>query len=220
MALYNRDSKLSDAIMAHPSLIPVVNRLGIRLGVGDETFGEVCAERHIDSDFFLSVVNTFLDEDYFPANARGTFTLEKTIEYLQKTDSYYLRVQLPNIDRHFGSLMERSGKENNLRLLRKFYLDMRRQITECLLHDEEVLFPMLMRGDIDPDMEELVGGYAEVEEKLHDLLYFFVEHLHGEYDSNLCTAVVTAVFSLEKDICQNNRIRNRILNPLVAEMRK
>lgn len=64
--------------------------------------------------------------------------------------------------------------------------------------------------------ESAVAGYMEVEEKLHDLLYFFVEHLRGNYDANLCTAVVSAVFSLERDLCQNNRIRSRILLPLIS----
>ena len=217
MALYNRESRLSEAIMSHPNLIPVVNRLGIRLGVGDGNIGEVCSKCGIDSDFFLSVVNTFLDEEYFPANASGTFSIEKTVDYLHKTNNFYLRVQLPNIDRHFSSLIERSGTDNNLELLRKFYYDMRGQLTECLAHDEEALFPALREGSGSEFV--FTEGYSEVEEKLHDLLYFFVEHLSGIYDMNLCTAVVTAVFSLEKDICQNNRIRNRILLPIIEKLR-
>ena len=43
----------------------------------------------------------------------------------------------------------------------------------------------------------------------------FVIHLRGDYDRILCHAVLFAVISLEKDICQNNRIRNRVLRPLV-----
>ena len=218
MALYNKDSKLSEALMAHPSLIPVVNRLGIRLGVGDGTVGTVCDDYHLSTDFFLSVINTFLDEDYFPSDAFGTFSLEKTVDYLRKTNNYYLRIQLPNIDRHFSSLIERSGKDNNLDLLRKFYQDMRGQLTECLSYDEDILFPALSGGSA--DSVELNPGYSEVEEKLQDLLFFFVEHLKGDYDLNLCTAVVTAVFSLEKDVCQNNRIRNRILLPLVESLKR
>lgn len=217
MALYNRDSKLSEAIMAHPNLIPVVNRLGIRLGVGDGSIGEVCAECNVSAGFVISVINTFLDEDYFPTDATDTFSLEKTVDYLRKTNRFYLRVQLPNIDRHFGSLIERSGNDNNLALLRRFYQDMRAQLSDCLSYDEDTLFPALSGGSF--DSVEFNSGYSEVEEKLHDLLYFFVEHLKGEYDLNLCTAVVSAVFSLEKDICQNNRIRNRILLPLIERLK-
>lgn len=202
--------------MSHPSLLPVVDRLGIRLGVGDATIGEVCDDRGIDPDFFLSVINTFLDEEYFPVNARGTFTIEKTVAYIRKTNAYYLRVQLPNIDRHFKSLIDRSGDDNNLDMLRTFYQDMRMQMTESLRYDDEVLFPALSSGRVEVSSESAVAGYMEVEEKLHDLLYFFVEHLRGNYDANLCTAVVSAVFSLERDLCQNNRIRSRILLPLIS----
>ena len=191
--------------MSHPSLLPVVDRLGIRLGVGDATIGEVCDDRGIDPDFFLSVINTFLDEEYFPVNARGTFTIEKTVAYLRKTNAYYLRVQLPNIDRHFKSLIDRSGDDNNLDMLRTFYQDMRMQMTESLRYDDEVLFPALSSGRVEVSSESAVAGYMEVEEKLR-----------GNYDANLCTAVVSAVFSLERDLCQNNRIRSRILLPLIS----
>ncbi len=33
MAVYNKDSRLSEVVMAHPSIIPVINRLGVSLGV-------------------------------------------------------------------------------------------------------------------------------------------------------------------------------------------
>ncbi len=215
MALYNSASKLADAIMSHPSLIPVLNRLGVSLGVGDGTIGEVCAERHIDSDFFLSVINTFLDEEYFPSHPQNTFTLDKTIDYLEKTDNFCLRIQLPNIDRHFTSLMEKSGSENNLDFLRRFYFEMRNELTDCLNYDLEILFPSLKKGLL-PNGYDFLEAFSEIEGKLHDLSYFFVQHLRGKYDSNLCTAVVSAVFALDKELRQNNRIRRRILSPLVS----
>lgn len=215
MALYNVDSKLADAIMAHPSLISVVNRLGVVLGVGDQSVGAVCAQTHISSDFFLSVINTFIDDEYFPVNARDAFSMEMTVDYLRKTSMYYRQVQLPNIDRHFNSLMARSGSDNNLQLLQRFYSDMREQLEHCLKREEERMAETIEKGEVTPDLEEIVEGYGEVEEKLHDLLTFFVVHLRGTYDKNLCVAVVTAVFSLEKDIRQNNRIRNRILVPML-----
>jgi len=220
MALYNKDTKLADAVLANPQIIPVVNRLGVSLGVGDSSIGSTCVSAHIDPDFFLSVVNTFLDEDYFPVNPTGTFTLSKTIDYLRKTSGYYISVQLPNIERHFGSLLARSGKDNNISLLQGFFEDMKSQMTDCLRYDMEKLFPALERGDVPSGFRFFFTGHTEVEAKLHDLLYFFVAHLRGDYDSNLCMAVVTAIFSLDKDYCQNNRIRNRILLPIMEKMEK
>lgn len=216
MPLYSIDTKLSDAIMAHPSLIPVVNRLGVILGVGDRSVGRICEETHIRPDFFLSVINTFINEEYFPANARDAFSVERTIDYLRKTSLYYRNVQLPNIVRHFSSLIERSGTENNLGLLQKFFLDMKQQLEWCLTAEENRIFVELEKEEKPKDIESIIGGYAEVGEKLHDLLTFLVVHLRGSYDRNLCMAVVSAVYSLERDMRQNNRIRTRILIPLIC----
>ena len=56
---------------------------------------------------------------------------------------------------------------------------------------------------------------ANIEEKLNDLINMFVIHLKGEYDVNLCHAVLVAIMTLQKDIKQNNRIRYRILLPIL-----
>lgn len=220
MVLYNKDSKLSEAVLANPQLIPVVNRLGVSLGVGDSSVWSICAHAHIDPDFFLAVVNTFLNEDYFPSNPRGSFSLGETMDYLRKTTGFYIGVQLPNIERHFASLLARSGSDNNLELLRGFFDEMKRQLTDCLHYDMQTLFPALENGMVPAGFRESFTGHAEAEARLHDLLYFFVVHLRGEYDSNLCMAVVTAIFSLDKDYCQNNRIRTRILLPIMEEMER
>lgn len=206
--------------MSSPSLIPVINRFGINLGVGDSEIGSICEKMHIDTDFFLSIVNTFIDKDYFPANPRNTFTLEKTVDYLEKTSRYYLKVQLPNIDRHFSSLLALSGTDNNLAFLQTFFVEMRNQLTETLGYEEGVVFPALKSGEMPPDITRLAASHSEVEEKLHDLLYFFVVHLHGNYDRNLTTGVVSAVYALKRDYSQNNRIRTRILFPAIAEMER
>ncbi|MDR1981300.1 MAG: helix-turn-helix transcriptional regulator, partial [Tannerellaceae bacterium] len=59
-----------------------------------------------------------------------------------------------------------------------------------------------------------------VEELLADLKSIMIKHLSGDYDENLCYAVIFAINSLEKDIKQHNRIRYRILVPMVTAMEK
>ena len=53
-----------------------------------------------------------------------------------------------------------------------------------------------------------------------DLKSIMVKHLSGDYNENLCYAVIFAISSLEKDIKQHNRIRYRILTPMVSAMEK
>ena len=44
MALINKYSKLSDVILEDPSVITILNRFNIFLGVGDKTVEQVCTE--------------------------------------------------------------------------------------------------------------------------------------------------------------------------------
>ena len=60
-----------------------------------------------------------------------------------------------------------------------------------------------------PESEDLI------EDKLNDLINMFVLHLKGNYDINLCQAVLISIMALKKDINQNNRLRYRILYPLI-----
>ncbi|MDR2389606.1 MAG: hypothetical protein LBD89_07470, partial [Tannerellaceae bacterium] len=59
-----------------------------------------------------------------------------------------------------------------------------------------------------------------IEALLADLKRIIVKHLSGDYNLNLCYAVVSAIYTLGKDIKQHNRIRFRILAPMVAAMEK
>ena len=67
MPLVYPNMQLSEVVEEHPSLIPVINRFGIRLGLGDKSVKTLCEEHSLDTDFLLTVINTFLNEEYFPS---------------------------------------------------------------------------------------------------------------------------------------------------------
>lgn len=229
MPLYDKDTKLCDILFVEPSVLTVINKFGIRLGVGDASVSQICEARQIDTTFFLSIVNTFVNEDYFPENVLRSVDLRLIVDYLAKTDQYYEQFQLPNIERHFNSLVVHSREDNNnLSLLRRFFIQMKGELLANIRRDSEELFPLLLNisqspsplsGEVMSRIEELLSeeGHA-IEDKVADLLSFFIIHLQGDYDTNLCRAVVSAIFTLEKDIKQNNRIRRRILRPLLKAL--
>lgn len=217
---------MAEAIFSDLSLIPVINRLGIFLGVGDLSVGEVCTRDGVDPGFFLAVVNTFLNENYFPEGVDTAFPVDRVLDYLSLTDEYYASVQLPNIARHFSSLMDRSPGHNNLRMLLDFFEETRGDLLDSIRADREIYFPLvrrMARGERVVAEREVAGLVTSlsrrgIAEKVGDLSAFFVRHLRGEYDSNLCFAVMTAVAQLARDISQNNRIRERILCSMVEKV--
>lgn len=219
MALVTPDTKLCEVIVDEPSVVPVINRFDIVLGVGDRTIKSICKEKGIDTSFFITILNAFIHESFFLENLTGAFNAGDVVDYLRKTNNSYLRNQLPNIERHFAALISRSDSNNNLPLLFNFYREVKTEIERRIDSDNQ-WFDAIISAE-QSNSEVSVAGNAiqaesdSIEDKLSDLINMFVIHLRGDYDRNLCHAVLFAVIGLEKDICQNNRIRNRVLRPLV-----
>lgn len=219
MALVTPDTKLCEVIVDEPSVVPVINRFDIVLGVGDRTIKSICKEKGIDTSFFITILNAFIHESFFLENVTGAFNAGDVVDYLRKTNNSYLRNQLPNIERHFAALISRSDSNNNLPLLFNFYREVKTEIERRIDSDNQ-WFDAITSAE-QSNSEVSVPGNAvqaesdSIEDKLSDLINMFVIHLRGDYDRNLCHAVLFAVISLEKDIRQNNRIRNRVLRPLV-----
>lgn len=219
MALVTPDTKLCEVIVDEPSVVPVINRFDIVLGVGDRTIKSICKEKGIDTSFFITILNAFIHESFFLENVTGAFNAGDVVDYLRKTNNSYLRNQLPNIERHFAALISRSDSNNNLPLLFNFYREVKTEIERRIDSDNQ-WFDAIISAE-QSNSEVSVAGNAvqaesdSIEDKLSDLINMFVIHLRGDYDRNLCNAVLFAVISLEKDIRQNNRIRNRVLRPLV-----
>lgn len=228
MALINAESKLCDVILNEPSLIPVINRFGIILGVGDKNIRTVCEEKNLDCEFFVTILNTFINEDYFPENRLKSFCATQIVDYLTLTNTYYQQFQIPNIERHFNSLINQSDSDNNnLELMKQFFEELKKELLARIEKDRTEWFPAIraaaeaLHGEsYDDHIRYNHDETDSLEEKLDDLKSLFVIHLRGEYDLNLCHGVIFALYSLEKDIKQHNRIRNRILRPIADAMLK
>ena len=205
MKLVSSHIKLADIIFHDPAAITVLNSFGIRLGVGSATLGQACALRNLDAPFVEAILNISLNEDYFPERALKTFTLPLLEEYLLGTDRYYTRMQLPNIARHLDSLISHSPDGGNLELLRGFFGDLSRELTARA--EAELKAGHCLKDDWQP-----------VSDTISDLLSFFVVHLRGECDENLCNAVVNAIFTLDHDLRQTARIRRQALLPLLQDV--
>lgn len=145
MPLVYPNMQLSEVVEEHPSLIPVINRFGIRLGLGDKSVKTLCEEHSLDMDFLLTVINTFLNEEYFPEKKLQTFHTSQIIDYLTKTNQYYLRYQLPNIERHLGSFISMSTPGNpTLGLIGRFFSSFKEELIARIEKDDKIWFPYCM----------------------------------------------------------------------------
>ena len=225
MPLIYANMKMSEAIESHLALVPVINRFGIRLGVGDDTVKTVCEAHDVDPDFFLTIVNTFINEDYFPEKKLQHFHLGQIIDYLKKTNRYYLQNQLPNIERHLQFFIHASDTGNtSLRLLGDMFATFKERLRRRIEADERDWFPHLLATAADPKGHRRrtrphtpTDDDETIQATLDDMRHIMLKHLAGPYDENLCYAVLFAIDTLGRDIRQHNRIRHRILLPMIDD---
>lgn len=228
MLLIYEDMPLGGIIEENVSLIPLLDRFGIPLGMADKTVGEVCAGYGIDTGFFLTVLNTFLNEDYFPEKKFAAFHIGQIVDYLRKTNLYYRNYQLPNIERHLkGFIGSPAGENPSLAMVGNIFSRARTLLLERIDRDERTFFPYVTElcagrcGSSDirqsQDRDDVQDSGWEL---LHDIKSVMIRHLTGDYDRNLCYAVLFAVSALERDVKQHDRIRYRILEPAVGAMEK
>ena len=229
MSLIYPKMKMGDIVEYYPSLIPVINRFGIRLGLGESTAIEICDKNGINIDFFITVINTFLYENYFPEKKLQGFHLTQIVDYLTKTNQYYKYSQLPNIERHLRLFISASDPDNeSLALVGKLFGAFKERLLKRIETDEEEWFPHIIKLCNNQTKEKALVYYPTTstnfeepaEALITDIKHIIIRHLSGSYDENLCYAVIFAINTLSTDIKQHNRIRYRIIVPIVAGMER
>jgi regulator of cell morphogenesis and NO signaling len=229
------DMKMAELIHYNYLLIPVIRRFGIKLGFGEKTIGLICREQNIDPDFFLTIVNTFSNKDYFPQKRLQKFNIILFIEYLKKTHSYYLETQVPVIESNIDNLISSSPVDSlNLQLVRKFFHSYKKELTEHLHREEAKTFPYIehlyrlytKEFDIE-DYKQLVHTYSmhkfieehdNIDDKIFDLQSILIKYMSGTYSENMTQTVLFELFRLENDIKNHTRLEEKILRPMVEDI--
>ncbi len=222
LPIISAETKLSQIIIEDPSILSVLNRFGISLGVGDLTIEQICNKKDLNTTFFTTILNTFRDPNFFPEKTLYSFRAHLIVDYLKKTNQSYIQFQLPNIERHLSLLISKSDSTgSNLLIIMNFFREVKAELMQRIYDDDNRWFPEILaleqQCDTVPDSPlstHDIDTQDAIEDKVNDLISMFVIHLKGDYDMNLGQAVLLALDSIKKDITQNNRIRLRILLPL------
>lgn len=199
MVFLEATSILSEVIEENHQLIPVINRFGIKLGVGDKTIDEICKSQNINKDFFLAILNTYLNEDYFPERKLQKFDIELVADYLRQTDAYLTHGQLHNLEKHLNAFIAMSDPNNaQLELIRKLFFKFK---------DE--LIKQISQGMVEGNIPLAL---------ISDLKSIIIKHISGNFNENLCYAVIFTIDSFQNDLEKHNRIREKIFRPLIDDL--
>ena len=237
MELFNETNKLASVIHKDYTLLPVINRLGLKLGFGDLTIKQLCVNHSIDVTFFIEIINVFRNENYFPEKKLLDFSVIVVIDYLRETHRYYLDYVLPEQERLIDLFLrnsDNSSRENEL--VRKFYNTFREEFINHVQIEERQVFPYILRLNqaITNPLEKAVflkefngltimgfeKEHNEMDEKMFDLKNILIKYLPPNYDLNIGNSLLASLFMFEKDMKNHSRIEDKILIPKVRQLEK
>lgn len=236
--LFTKKNKMADLIHQNYQLLPIFNRFNIQLGFGDKSVAEICSEQGVNPDFFLEIVNSFNNKDYFPQSQLKTFSLKLIIDYIKKSHDYYLEFKIPQIEKLLCNFISQSEPENSkhIGLLEKFFKEYKEEFDAHIRNEDDVVHPYVLtlekaynENKITEAHRRLVevnsiNHYADehdnIEEKLYDLKNLIIKYLPPSKDSHLTNALLIELFRLERDLNDHARIEDKVLIPKVQELEK
>ncbi|MBN1398907.1 MAG: helix-turn-helix transcriptional regulator, partial [Bacteroidetes bacterium] len=197
MKLFTAKMKMADVAHSNYLLMPVINRFGIPFGFGEKTVEAICRKYKIDVEFFLAIINAFSNEQYFPEKKLQAFSVLMIVDYLQKTHSYYIKSQVPLIEKLLTYLPHKGpSNAKNMKLIKKFFLGYKRELFNHLEREEKTTFPYVKKvyrlfHTPSPSQKEklILSKYSmhvfeeehnEVDEKLFDLKNILIKYVHGD----------------------------------------
>lgn len=226
-------TQLADALHNNVLLLPIINRFGIQLGFGNKTIEQICQEHQVNVHFFLEIVNSFIDKDYFPQSELQAFPLKSIINYIIQSHHYYVNLKIPQIKELIELQLKNAGDRNrkSYELIRDFFTGYSDELIEHIDKEEKDVHPYILAidsayqsGQITAELKsrvkkESIQNYADdhsnVEDKLFDLKNLIIKYLPPSKDYTTSNAILFELFRLERDLNDHSRIEEKVLVPKV-----
>ena len=227
MERFTKKNKIIDLVETNYHLLPVINRMGVNLGNKDKSLEKICIDQNINIEFFLVIINTFHNDEYFPETEFKSFSPLLIIDYLKKTHQYYIEYVLPKLEWLLNQLIESNKTEvHQLTIIKQFYHQYREEFLLHINEEEFKVFPYitnLVNKSNDNEqycIHSFEKEHTNVDIKLNDLKNLIIKYIEPVYDNNICNDFLITLFRFEKDIKNHARIEDKILIPQVIELEK
>lgn len=237
MNFYNEDSKLAEIINSNHLLLPVINRLGVKLGFENQNIKQVCKKQNLELKFFIEIINVFHNENYFPEKKLLDFSVILVVDYLKETHKYYLDYVIPETDRLLDLLLiNKSNIHPENEIIRKFYQKYKAELIQHIRYEEVQVFPYILKLDqatgSSKHKKELITQFrnftiskfekehSDIDEKVLDLKNIIIKYLPPDYNIYIGNALLSNLILFENDLKSHTRIEDKILIPKVKNLEK
>ena len=211
--------KMADLLKGNRSLLSLISRLGMDLGVGEKSVDDICRRQGISTRLFLLLCTVSTCEQYpqVPAQLEDLDILE-LVRFLKASHKYYLEIQLPTL-RERLSQMGGSG----VAILEHFVQNYSNEVVNHYDYEEQVVFPYIEqliagRRTEGYDIAQFEKNHSNIVEKLSDLQNIIIKYLPTDSPFERRAQILEEVYNMEDDQVSHALIEDRILVPMVMQL--
>ncbi|PLX23860.1 MAG: hypothetical protein C0599_03330 [Salinivirgaceae bacterium] len=225
MSIIKATDVFAEVIESNTQLLPVINRFNISLGLDNQTVEEICKKVDINLNFFLAILNTYQNPNYFHKLNPNDYSILEVVNYLKKTHAYYINYALPKLEKILQTLNVSCQVHNGaVKLIHTFYQKYKEELIAHIEDEESRVFTYIGRlvetqkKESDFSILTFEKEHTNVEEKINDLKTLIVRHIPPTYNQNVANDFLIELSRFEKDISDHARIEDNLLIPMVKHI--
>lgn len=215
------DDVIIDIINDDYTILPLLSRFSIPLGVGNETLDDVCRRNAIDVKALLLVLN-YIRTGIIDSSYINVVSPLEVVRFLKNSHDYFINYKFGHIRKNLIAALDLESNSTN-GLILKFFDTFVKKVEEHFQYEERKVFPYveaLVNGMksaytieiFERHHEEVGGALAELKNII--LRYYRTTAPNLMYD------VLVDIYNCEEDLATHSDIENNLLIPMVYDLEK
>lgn len=215
------DDVIIDIINDDYTILPLLSRFSIPLGVGNETLDDVCRRNAIDVKALLLVLN-YIRTGIIDSSYINVVSPLEVVRFLKNSHDYFINYKFGHIRKNLIGVLDLESNSTN-GLILKFFDTFVKKVEEHFQYEERKVFPYveaLVNGMksaytieiFERHHEEVGGALAELKNII--LRYYRTTVPNLMYD------VLVDIYNCEEDLATHSDIENNLLIPMVYDLEK
>ena len=233
MSTFEVEDTVGDVVARRPVLSRAFEQADIDYCChGRKTVEEACRERGLDPQAFVAMLDVAAPSDgEEPMADAAVMSLTELVDHIERTHHAYLRAEFPRLGGMTAKVASVHGdKDPRLQDVRDTCLALAGELSQHMMKEEHVLFPMIRQLDASDETPVFhcgsLGNPIRMMELEHTAAGSALERLRAltdtfmppEWACNTYRALLDALAHLERDLHQHIHKENNVLFPRALDM--
>lgn len=215
------DDVIIDIINDDYTILPLLSRFSIPLGLGNETLNDVCRRNDIDLKALLLVLN-YIRTGIIDSSYISVVSPLEVVRFLKNSHDYFINYKFGHIRKNLIAALDLETNPTN-NLILKFFDSFVKKVEDHFRYEENTVFPYV---------ESLVDGkksaytieiferhHEEVVDALAELKNIILRY-YRTTAPNLMYDVLVDIYNCEEDLASHSDIENNLLIPMVYDLER